>query len=80
MAAHVWKIKTDWAPGWVREVYDGKPIMTGSEWEAHQFAARAEAQLAIDGFPKDRVRMQPVQSAPHTIEVHGDRPGGILGG
>lgn len=66
-----WRLRQAVGPGWVREIYQGAPIITADAREAHQWATRDEAETMAAGFPPDRVPVRAVAGSPFGRHQHG---------
>lgn len=62
-AAAVWRVRVG-EHGWIRELVDGQPIITGNRDEAWQYPTRAEAELAIARLPAGTIPSQAVPGPP----------------
>jgi len=51
MTAAVWKLRQAEGVGWVRELFDGAPIVSAIEGEGFEFLTAADARAVLARLP-----------------------------
>lgn len=70
MPSAIWKIKAVEGHGWLRERFEGSPIITANRLEAEQFPTATEARTVLASLPS-REGFMVVADAEHEPVEHG---------